>query len=945
MTDAPDAVVLQELGEAAGDEARRTILAREGVSLHAILAEAGRRCALLDRRDHDAALRLAALAVRACPPDLDRWGHGRALRMQANCLLQDQPAAALALLERAETLFLEEADDVEAAHARLGQVGALNELGRQQEALARAQTARRVFRQHGLDGPLGKLLANEGLLTLRLGRPARALRLFERSRALLRRTGDAVAMLQVDRERAAVLEELGRVGQARRLYGRAIRGYRQVGLRTALAETEANLGALACAVGSPAEALRLLLSARATFQEEGNLYALGLVQCDLAESYRRLNLHAEALEHAETALQLLSDPDLRYDRARSQYILARVAAASEEGARARSSLAAAISLFEEAGAPLEALDCGLVGAGIARGVEEQRVALADLARIEDAFLAAACPARQTATRLLRARLVAAIGERAQARAHLEVAERQARALGVATLLADCLQQRGALERDEDPVLARRCLLEALALAERARRDLHGDDLRVAYLHDKLGLYEDLTVLYLREASEEGLLSAFNLVEHAKSRTLLDRVLGDPAVRRQIADPGLRRRLGALREEIAWLQLQLGRSGVERGTAGAGALLERLRAREERYEGLVREAQAARPPGPARVPEAAIRAEELQAALGPNSALVEYFAVDGRYRVFVLDRRGLRVCELAAGTETVRAAAERLAFHLEKFRYPQPYLERSMVRLQAAARHYLEELYVELAAPWYESVDAAHLVIVPHGPLHGLPFHAFHDGISYLLEDRLISYAPSGGVLRQCLGRDRRHKQAGRPLLVGMPGDEIPHIEDELRLLAAVLPGACVLAGAQATRMRVCRAMRGSSLIHLASHGVFRPENPLFSGIWLADGWLTGQDLYTTRLQADLVTLSACETGVQRAHAGDDLFGLVRAFLHAGSGAVIASMWPVHDRATSTLMATMYEEMAAGRAHGEALRAAQLAGLEAGQHPYYWAPFMLVGDFR
>jgi CHAT domain-containing protein len=142
------------------------------------------------------------------------------------------------------------------------------------------------------------------------------------------------------------------------------------------------------------------------------------------------------------------------------------------------------------------------------------------------------------------------------------------------------------------------------------------------------------------------------------------------------------------------------------------------------------------------------------------------------------------------------------------------------------------------------------------------------------------------------------------------------------------------------------------ILHVAAHGDFRPDNPLFSGLALADGWLTTLDIFNLQLNASLVTLSACQTGRSVVSAGDELLGLMRAFLSAGAASLALSLWAVEDRSTAQLMKTFYQCMLAGQTKAAALRQAQLQFIRASHtaagpapytHPYYWAPFFLVGD--
>jgi CHAT domain-containing protein len=138
------------------------------------------------------------------------------------------------------------------------------------------------------------------------------------------------------------------------------------------------------------------------------------------------------------------------------------------------------------------------------------------------------------------------------------------------------------------------------------------------------------------------------------------------------------------------------------------------------------------------------------------------------------------------------------------------------------------------------------------------------------------------------------------------------------------------------------------VLHLATHGEFRGDNALFSGLALSDGWLTTLDIFNLRLNAELVTLSACQTGRSVVGGGDELFGLMRAFLSAGAASLVATLWTVEDRSTALLMQRFYQRLVKGESRGGALREAQLQFLREDEnkmynHPYFWASFFLVGD--
>jgi CHAT domain-containing protein len=213
-------------------------------------------------------------------------------------------------------------------------------------------------------------------------------------------------------------------------------------------------------------------------------------------------------------------------------------------------------------------------------------------------------------------------------------------------------------------------------------------------------------------------------------------------------------------------------------------------------------------------------------------------------------------------------------------------------------------------------------------------------------------------------------------VLGYNGADLHYAEAEARAIAHLI-GASTLVGKDATRTAVLQEAPGKRWVHFSCHGRFNAHAPLTSHLLLADGPLYAADiLQELQLQAELVTLSACETGRSQVLKGDELIGLARAFIYAGTPSVLVSLWPVDELSTRILMERFYQGLLAGQSKAAALRTAQqtlrnltvpeveaiLAGYGASDparqverlrnltsddrvfaHPYFWAPFMLVGD--
>ncbi|MGC1416634.1 MAG: CHAT domain-containing protein, partial [Candidatus Acidiferrum sp.] len=277
----------------------------------------------------------------------------------------------------------------------------------------------------------------------------------------------------------------------------------------------------------------------------------------------------------------------------------------------------------------------------------------------------------------------------------------------------------------------------------------------------------------------------------------------------------------------------------------------------------------------------------------------------------------------------------------KFRMGSSYTQRFAEPLLQATQSHLEALYVELIAPLRPHLQAKHLIFVPHGPLHFLPFHALKIGDHNLCDIHTVSYAPSATVFALC--QEKPASTMGASLVMGIPDDRAPHILPEVQSVAAILPQSNLFLGGQATADVLKAKGSQSALLHIATHGTYRQDNPMFSGIRLGDGYLNLYDLYQMRLSVRHVTLSGCATGMNFVAAGDELLGLQRGLFCAGASSLLLSLWDVHDRSTADLMQSFYKGYTETGDMAASLQSAMKQLREQNPHPYFWAPFVLVGQ--
>jgi CHAT domain-containing protein len=342
-------------------------------------------------------------------------------------------------------------------------------------------------------------------------------------------------------------------------------------------------------------------------------------------------------------------------------------------------------------------------------------------------------------------------------------------------------------------------------------------------------------------------------------------------------------------------------------------------------------------------EAASTLDRLRRRLTRGTVLLEYFQAGDELVLFMINNGRLTARRLGP-MRAVQELVDRFRFQMSKFGLGDAYIRTHADALLASVNDILARLYSILIGPSSdELLDARQIVIVPHGALHYLPFHALMDPTGTPLVERVeLAYAPSSAVLASCYDRPSEVEGTGSQLLVGVADPAIPQVAGEIEALRSMFGAAVVLAGDAATEQAFRRKAPEADVIHLASHAVFRQDNPFFSAIKLADGWLSLYDLYSMRLRASLVTLSACETGVNNVLGGDELVGLARGLFQAGAASVVVSLWAVNDASTALLMQRFYGYLEAGLGPAAAMRRAQIDLRREYPHPYHWAPFLAIG---
>jgi tetratricopeptide (TPR) repeat protein len=888
----------------------------------------------------------AAVAERLRDPHL----LGQSLRAMANALsVAGDNLAAIELHEQAIAAFDRTGDEQEMARTLSAVVQPLILLSQYDRALAAAERARELFARGGDELRLARLDLNVGNVLHRQDRFAEALACYERTHARLLALGDRDGVLSALHNQAVTLTALMDFRRALAAYQAARQLAVDRGLPQAVSQADYNIAWLYYLRGDYSRAIEMLHAAAEASRRHGDGYHAALSLLDLSEIYLELNLSADAREMAEQANVQFSQLGIGYEAAKA---LANSAIAyGQEGKAFR-----AIELFGQAREQLvqeknqvwpSLIDLyqAVLLFDEGRLFEARRLSLAAL----DCFEASSLGGKAALCHLLLARIALRLNSVPEAhescqRALANIAHGETPILiyHAQLLLGHTLLRLGHAEAAYEAYQTARNALETL------RSRLRGAELKIAFVSNKVEVYERLIDLSLqRDGGQGGAEEAFGYIEQAKSRTLFDlmfqpvHALGHD----EGSESSLARSVRDLREELNWYyhlveqeQLRPGEASTERLTR----FQREIGTREKEMARAIRELGISEGQQLELYQPGVRSIDDIRAALPENGVLLEYFQVDDRVLLTCLDRRGIEVvpiCVMSSVANEVRM----LQFHFSKFRLGPDYVRNFGASLLGATRAHLQRLFEELLAPVWSRVQGRHLVIVPHGLLHYVPFHALFDGRQYVTDVCPVSYAPSASIYARC--DERPTRGAGAALVLGVPDAQAPFIEQEARAVAGALPDAHLFLGPDATEEVLRRRAQESAIVHIASHGYFRADNPMFSGIRLGDTYLNVYDLYRLRLDADLVTLSGCATGANVAAAGDELLGITRGLFCAGATTLLLSLWNVHDESTGAFMKAFYDRIADGTTPMDALRKTMADLRQEYPHPYFWAPFVLTGKCR
>jgi CHAT domain-containing protein len=478
---------------------------------------------------------------------------------------------------------------------------------------------------------------------------------------------------------------------------------------------------------------------------------------------------------------------------------------------------------------------------------------------------------------------------------------------------------------------------ALAHIEDARADLQSAEQRATFLDNRQSLYHFAAHLALRAGKPE---EAFAIAERSRSRAFLD-LLGNARLSRgktqNLAQEEMR-----LRARIAEAAA-LAQSSEEddEGTIPTAAR-EQVAAAERDYRAFLERVRKEDVEQASLMTVDPVTLPDIQGILPDDTMLLEYFVSAQDVVLFLVDRQHLEVRRIAGDRASLLADVRDFRVAIASQSPP--------AEIESRA----DTMYRRLLGPAGNAIrNRRRLVIVPHDVLHYLPFAALRTPAGkWLVEAHGLATVPSASVLKFLA--DKGAQASDRILAVGNPdlgpALALRYAEREVRAVGERYPTtSTVLTRADASESRVKQLASQAGLLHFAVHGELDEQDPMASALLLTpgqgeDGRLEVRELFATELHARLVVLSACDTGLGKLSRGDELIGLQRAFLYAGTPDVVTTLWKVDDRASYMLMRAFYEALPS-KGPMEALRTAQRSLMVDFPHPFAWAAFELTGAPR
>ena len=481
------------------------------------------------------------------------------------------------------------------------------------------------------------------------------------------------------------------------------------------------------------------------------------------------------------------------------------------------------------------------------------------------------------------------------------------------------------------------LAGAIETLELTRSRLKEDTFKKMFVASTQDVYSEMIDLLLAVNDAE---ESFNYLERSRARAFLDILAGRSPKAKKSVDPALIEKEKEVNQKIELILRKLAAAGGAKKKDIYGEYKNLLSEHKEILESIKKQSlDFASTASVTTIP-----VKKISAGLKENDALISYFLGEKRMTIWVVRQDLIAAISVDADADTLTGLA---------IDYRQAVAKNDAAHISELGM----KLYNFLIAPVRDKLSKTErLFIVPSKALHYLPFSSLPGpGQRFLVEDFAISIIPNASCLfflDKVVSTDRE-----RILAVGNPqrkeaGLALKFAEDEVKIISRNFSKSVVLTGKDATESFFKKKdIIDTGIIHIAAHGIYYVDDPLKSAILLAedeedDGNLETFEIFALTMNPRLVVLSACQSGIGEVESGDEIQSLNRAFLYAGAGAVMASLWNVDDKATAVLMEKFYKYLEkTGNAQALRLAQTELVKNPTYKSPYYWAAFYLVGGLN
>jgi len=568
------------------------------------------------------------------------------------------------------------------------------------------------------------------------------------------------------------------------------------------------------------------------------------------------------------------------------------------------------------------------------------------------------------------------------------------------------QQIAAIYEEKDELeLAARYYMDSIQELEKLRGEITSENLKESFSEKVMPVYRKVIDFFLRRGKN---LDAFNYLEMSRARALLDSLAMAGVDIKKGAEPALLEGDRNLQAEINYLEksLQEEKARYNPDSQRVKELNEKLDITRKKLDAVRKELSLNSPSYSCLTGiKKSLTVEEIQKkVLKDNQYILEYFINNEKINVWIISKKSVSLAEIPSSEKDITAKIEAFRKPFTKLKNETGLNNESFKEiLSSVDLNNLHDLYNILFKPLVQKVSFpknSELIIVPDGILYYLPFEVLISDIKpqnksnlvfsnfssarFLIEDYIIDYVPSASILDPAL--DEAHKKNSRAYLgFGNPSFEDTGettIDETLAAGLIRLQGYSLkpLPGTEIEVKNICEMFRDSGDIYirkeateenfkkecssykyllLATHGLLNEKNPMESSLAFSmnsrsseDGFLKASEVLNLDINAELVVLSACETGLGRIRSGEGVVGLTRSFMYAGTPSIVVSLWSVDSSSTARLMEIFYKKLLSGMNRAEALRQAKLELMKDSdrlygesvsyRHPFFWAPFVFVG---